>query len=300
MPIATATALAIGAMTISAGSAGASFIAAGKSRDDQRKAENKADLAMQDARKALETNFYAQQAIKKEPYELEREALLAAGAQAVEAGVESERGAAATAGKVQMAMNEGQAGIRTAMGREMTDLENKQLAEQSRLRDVGVQLDLGEVTGAQQAAAQSQQAAAQQTTAGIQGIASVGQQALTTLVPLYSKTSSAKMTNDILKSASGNEWSDQQVMTRLNTLAKTDPKYSSLAVTSPSQIKGVLTSADPSLLGSLQRTFNTNYNDWTKMGGNTLMNQPKYAPVSSPQVGKPQLMLPNYENPFAY
>lgn len=234
-------------MAISAGSAGMSFIAAGKAKDEQRKAEAKADLAMQDARKALETNFYAQQGIKKEPYELEREALLAAGAQAIEAGVESERGAAATAGKVQMAMNEGQAGIRTAMGREMTDLENKQLAEQSRLRDVGVQLDLGEVSGAQQAAANNQQIAAQQTTQGIQGLANVAQQALTTLVPLYSKTASANATNDAISNASKSGWSNDQMVKSLN--------QAGIKISNPNQLQDVIGQQTPEMIKSINQMF---------------------------------------------
>jgi hypothetical protein len=234
-------------MAISAGSAGMSFIAAGKAKDEQRKAEAKADLAMQDARKALETNFYAQQAIKKEPYELERESLLSAGAQAVEAGVESERGAAATAGKVQMAMNEGQAGIRTAQGREMTDLENKQLAEQSRLRDVGVQLDLGEVSGAQQAAANNQQIAAQQTTQGIQGIANVAQQALTTLVPLYSKTASANATNDAISNATKSGFTKDQMVTSLN--------QAGIKISNPNQLQDVIGQQTPEMIKSINQMF---------------------------------------------
>jgi hypothetical protein len=160
------------------GSTAMSFAQAGKQKSLAAKAAADADKAMQEAKKALNVNFYASQAIKKEPYELEREALLAQGAQAIEAGVESERGAAATAGRVQMGMNEGQAGIRTAMGREMTELENKQLAEESRLRDVGVQINLGEAEGAQLAARDAEEARAAAIAQGWQGVTSaIGQAA---------------------------------------------------------------------------------------------------------------------------
>jgi hypothetical protein len=168
-----------------------SFVQAGKQKSAQRQAERDADEAMQEARKKLETNFYAQQGIKKEPYELEREALLSQGAQAIQAGVESERGAAATAGRIQMAQQEGQAGIRTAMGQELTNLENKQLAEESRLRDIGVQLDLGEVAGAQQAAANAAELGAQATQQGFQGVTSMANQ-LSSFAPLYEKSASAR------------------------------------------------------------------------------------------------------------
>ena len=185
--MAAVTAAVIGATAAVAGTT-MSFVQAGEQKKAQRQAERDADEAMQAARKKLEVNFYAQQGIKKEPYELEREALLSQGAQAIQAGVESERGAAATAGRVQLAQQEGQAGIRSAMGQEMTALENKQLGEQSRLRDVGIQLDLGEVSGAQMAAANSAELSAQAMQQGFQGLTSVGQQ-VAQFVPLFAKQS---------------------------------------------------------------------------------------------------------------
>jgi len=146
------TAVAIGGLALSAASTANSFIQAGQQKTKQRQAEAAAAAAMAEARKKLEINFTDELAIKKEPYELQREALLSQGALAIQAGQESDRGAEATAGRVLMAQNEAQAGIRTAMGAEMTDIENKRIAEESRLRDLGVQLDLGEAEGAQMAA----------------------------------------------------------------------------------------------------------------------------------------------------
>lgn len=193
-----------------------SFVQAGKQKSAQRQAERDADEAMQAARKKLETNFYAQQGIKKEPYELEREALLSQGAQAIQAGVESERGAAATAGRVQMAQQEGQAGIRSAMGQEMTALENKQLNEQSRLRDIGVQLDLGEVSGAQMAAANAAELSAQATQQGFQGVMSMGQQAAQ-FVPLFAKQSNINPTTGLpfnINPTTGQSYTSTDVSTR--------------------------------------------------------------------------------------
>jgi len=180
--IAAATSLAATAATTTM-----SFVQAGKQKQAQRQAEKDADEAMANARKKLETNFYASQGIKKEPYELEREALLSQGAEAIQAGVESERGAAATAGRVQLAQQQGQAGVRTAMGQELTALENKQLAEQSRLNDIGVQLDLGEVEGAQLAAANAERLRAQSIEQGMQGVTSMAQQAAQ-FIPLFAKS----------------------------------------------------------------------------------------------------------------
>jgi hypothetical protein len=181
--MAVTTAIVIGATAAVAGTS-MSFIQAGEQKKAQRQAEKDADEALANARKKLETNVYAEQGIKKEPYELEREALLSQGAMAIQAGVESERGAAATAGRVQLAQQQGQAAVRSAMGQELTNLENKQLAEESRLSDIGVQLDLGQVEGAQLASANAERLSAQAMQQGFQGLTSVGQQ-LIAAAPLF-------------------------------------------------------------------------------------------------------------------
>ena len=110
----TTVAAGIGLATTAA-TTGMSFANAGKQRRLMREAETAADKAMQEARKKLEVNVYDKLAIQKEPYELQREAMLSQGAQALQAGVESERGAAATAGRVQMAAQEGQGAIRLSL-----------------------------------------------------------------------------------------------------------------------------------------------------------------------------------------
>lgn len=213
-----ATAIAVGGLAISAATTTMSFVQAGEQKSKQRQAEAKAAAAMAEARRKLEINFTDKMAVKKEPYELQRDAMLSAGAQAIQAGVESERGAATTAGKVLMAQNEAQAGIRTAMGAEMTDIENKQIAEQSRLRDLGVQLDLGEVEGAQQAAADAERAAAQSTSEGFQGLSSTLQQGLA-MVPLFAKSGSAKAFGKIEEGAKGAGLSQQDFQNKVQGLS---------------------------------------------------------------------------------
>lgn len=182
-----ATAIAIGGLAVSAASTTGSFIQAGKQKKAQRAAEAKAAEAMAEARKKLEINYAEELSIKKEPYELEREAMLAQGALSVQQGAESDRGAEATAGRVQMAMNEGQAGIRTAMGQELMGIEQQIINEDSRLRDINVQLDLGEIEGAQLAARDAQEARAAAMTQGFEGLSNTMQQGLA-MVPLYQKT----------------------------------------------------------------------------------------------------------------
>jgi hypothetical protein len=217
MAVATTTALAIGGLAVSAGGATASFIQAGKQRKLKEQAQADADKAMAEARKKLEVNYYDQLAVQKEPYELQREALLSQGALAVQAGVESDRGAAATAGRVQMAMNEAQAGIRTAQGKEMSDLAKLSATEDSRLRDVGVQLDLAEVEGAQQAAADAEQARAAAIQQGMAGVQSVAQQGIA-MAPLYGQNLGAQksatqqaIVNQDLEGLSSKMYNNQQL-----------------------------------------------------------------------------------------
>jgi hypothetical protein len=185
------TTAAIVGIAATVGTTAMSFSQASKQNKLQKQAESDAEKAMAEARKKLDVNFYEQLGIQKEPYELEREALLASGAQAVEAGVESERGAAATAGRVQMAQQQGQAGIRSAMGQEMLGLEKLAVGEESRLRDVGYGLDLGEVQGAQLAARDAGQAKVLATQQGMQGVTSLGKQVAQAL-PLFSKNPEAQ------------------------------------------------------------------------------------------------------------
>jgi hypothetical protein len=179
-----ASAVAIGGLAISAASTANSFMQASKQGKMQREAEAKAAAAMAEARKKLEINYSKERAIQKEPYELQREAMLSAGAQAIQAGSESERGSVTTAGKVMMAQNEAQAGIRTEMGKEMTEIQKEIIDEQSRLRDLGVQLDLGEVEGQQKMAADAQAAATAYKEAGYKGAVDTAQKGLN-LIPLF-------------------------------------------------------------------------------------------------------------------
>lgn len=186
------TAIAIGGLVVSAASAGASFAAAEKQRKLQRKAEADAARALAEAKGKLNVNYYDVLGIQKEPYELQREAMLAQGAQAIQAAQEGERGAAVAAGKVQMAQNEAQAAIRTAMGQEMTDLAKLKAAENARLAQAQAAISLEEVRGAQQAAADAQRAAALQTQRGLSSLQSMGQQAVQA-APLFEKTSEPAM-----------------------------------------------------------------------------------------------------------
>ena len=186
MAIATATALAIGGMAISAGTAGASFAQAGKQRQLQKQAENDASQALEEARKRLDVNVYEQLGINKEPYALEREALLVQGATGMQAAMEGdERGVAAAAGRIQAQQNEAQAGVTSAMSQEMSNLDKLKAAEEARLMNANLELDKGQILGSQQAAADAGNAASAATQAGFTSLAAGAKQGLETFVPLY-------------------------------------------------------------------------------------------------------------------
>jgi len=187
--IATAASLAIGA-----GSTAASFAQAGKQRNLQKKAEAEAERAMAEAKKELNINYSAALGIQKEPYQQEREALISAGAQAIEAGREGERGAAETAGRIYALQQEGQQQIAKEMGQELTALDKATAEEAAKLRNARANLNLEEVAGAQTAAANAEQMGNAYTKDAFSGLASTVQQAAA-FVPLYSKSQSARAYN---------------------------------------------------------------------------------------------------------
>ena len=165
----------IAALGLSAASSAFSFIEAGKQRKMEREAYRDAERAIAEAKKKLEINYMKGLSIAKEPYELEREALLSQGALALQAGVEGDpRGAAATAGRAMQVQQLGQRQQRADMAGEMQRLGELAADEESRLQTARVNVDIGEAIGQQQRGADSRRAAAQATQAGVQGLAKMG------------------------------------------------------------------------------------------------------------------------------
>ena len=184
--MAVATALTIASLAATGATTANSFAQARKQRMLQQDAQRTAKEAMDAARKRLEVNVYEQSAIAKQPYLLEREALLRAGAQGIEAARESERGAAAAAGRIQMVQQEGQQQSRSKMESEIQAMRDKIMSEDQRLLDEGYQLNLEEVAGAQQAAADAQVARATAIGEGLEGVANLAS-GIGEALPLYMK-----------------------------------------------------------------------------------------------------------------
>jgi hypothetical protein len=184
MPIGFAAIAAIGGLASTALTTGFSIADMRKARKLQKEADADAQKYMEEAKRFLDVNVYDELGIQMKPYELEREALAQAGAQAIEAGRESERGAAGIAGRVYAGYSDAIRDIQTRQGKEMADLAKLSAAEESRLKDIKTQLALDEAEGAQQASAMYDERAAQAAKNAIAGgVSLLGQAAK--LAPLY-------------------------------------------------------------------------------------------------------------------
>jgi hypothetical protein len=173
-----ATIAAVGGMAATALTTGFQVADLIKSKRLQKEADAEAEKAMAEARKFLDVNVYDALNIQMKPYDLEREAALTTGAQLIEAGRESERGAAAMAGRIQANQQSLNRDIQARMGKEMADLQKLSAAEESRLKDIKTQLFLDEVEGAQTASAMYDERAAQAAKNAISGVTSmIGQAA---------------------------------------------------------------------------------------------------------------------------
>jgi len=181
------TLLGVGAQLVGTG---LSFAQAAREKREMEQANREAAKSMLEAKRRLDVNVYDELAIAKEPYELEREQMLMLGASALQQGVEgSARGAAATAGRVQMATNQAAAQTRANMSKELRELEKLSAAEEGRLADMGMGINLLQVEGAQKAARLAELKRQQAISSGIKGISG----AFTTLMqdediaPLFKK-----------------------------------------------------------------------------------------------------------------
>lgn len=183
---------AVAGLVSSVGGAVGSFASANKQRKLQKKAEAAAEKSMASARKALGVNYFEELAVQKEKFELQRDATLTAQAGMME-GLQDAgaRALAGGVGRLGLAGQKAQQETRTAMGKEMSDLQKMTAQEDSRLRDVGVQLDLAEAAGAQEAAAAADEQRALQMRRGLEASTAAVQQGLS-MVPLYQQNLGAQ------------------------------------------------------------------------------------------------------------
>jgi hypothetical protein len=164
-----------------------SFSLAAKQREKQKQAEIDAQEAMDAAKAKLEVNYMEGRSIQKEAYERAREAGLSGSKQILQAAREGEqRGAAVGAGRAAVFNQAAQAQARTDMAQDLQNFETAALEEESRLRDARANLDLGEVAGQQQIAADARAAEQAANMAAVGGLVNLGTQAMQ-LPSLYGK-----------------------------------------------------------------------------------------------------------------
>lgn len=186
------TALAIGGLAVTAYSTYNSFSEAEKAKSLQNQAASDAAKAMEEARKKLDINVYEQIGLDNRTYEEQLLSNVAAATQLTEAGKESERGAAAIAGKVFAGLTEAQQQIGQEKRAEVQRLKEITAKEEADLLNQKAQLDVSEAGAMRLKERDAQRAAAMYEQQGWQGVTSaVGQAAQ--LVPLYLKQRQPKL-----------------------------------------------------------------------------------------------------------
>jgi len=153
-----------------------SFSNANKARKRGEAAGRAADKAIEEARRRVDVNAYEQLSIAKEPYELMRDALLTAGATGLQTGVEGEtRGAAATAGRIQMAQNLKQGEVRAEMGQQMDELNRLVADEDKRRQQQLAGIAMEETAGAQAAIRDAEEDRANYIAQGVGTLGSIAE-----------------------------------------------------------------------------------------------------------------------------
>lgn len=181
----TAAVLTAASVATTIGTTGASFIQASKQKRAQQRAEKDAKKAILKARKRLDVNVYEGLSVDMTAYDKERDAMLSAGAQSLEAAKEGEeRGAGTIAGKVLQAQNKAQSDVTDRQTKKLEEIQKTILDEDKSIISQQSKLDLAEAQGAQLAARDAEEARAQSIKQGMEGVTSLVGQAASAL-PLY-------------------------------------------------------------------------------------------------------------------
>jgi hypothetical protein len=289
--MAATTAAVIGATSAAAGSY-MSFKQASQQSKAATTARIEAEKAIQEAKKRAEQNVYEALSLTKEPYERAREAALVSGAQAIEAGRESERGGAATAGRALMAQNIQQGQIADVQAQEMQNLNQMVAAEEGRLKDYAANVSLAEAAGAQEAIKDAEKLRAQAMTQGFQGLgqfaSSVGQ-----ALPLYYEGQGAKAYDNLVQQATTAGLSQEQLQNQVAALGVSDPNFAKLSGVGYSA-KSVDAKGNPivNAMTPLQfQDFMIQNPDITKQLIKNNMFAPKYTPYVERPTGADSVLI---------
>jgi hypothetical protein len=183
-------------IAVQAGTSLISGVQAQKMRKDQRKSEQEASNLLKDIYGELEKNQYAAVGLPMKAFELEREALAAQGAQAVEAGRESERGAAATAGLTMSQYRKALRDIQSEQADKMLDLDLLTAQEAARKGDIKMQFKAQEAEGAAAAAADYEQRYLAGVGGAIEGVIGAAGTAMSA-IPLFKATEGVRTVSNV-------------------------------------------------------------------------------------------------------
>jgi hypothetical protein len=167
-----------------------------KMKKAQRAADVESARLMQDIYKDLEKNQYAAVGLPMKAYDIERENLISAGAQAVEAGRESERTAAATAGLTMAQYRKALRDIQSEQGDKMLELDLLKAQEAARKGDIKMQFKAQEAEGAAMAAADYENRANAAAQGVVQGVIGAAGTALSA-VPLFQASKGVKAASNV-------------------------------------------------------------------------------------------------------
>ena len=188
---AATTILAATALALSAGTTIASGSQATKQRKIMEGAEGEANKYMESARDRLNVNTYEELSVNTDIYDKERDNLATVG----ESYVQLTSGQDRAGSNVQNVVNALQAGNEKISMREAKEVDklNLEIAdEETRLLDIGTQLDLGEVAGAQQKAADAEAKATAFKGDFVKGLGNTAMAGIQLGVPLYQKSAQVK------------------------------------------------------------------------------------------------------------
>tara|TARA_R100000742_G_C4279656_1_gene105049 strand:- start:222 stop:1202 length:981 start_codon:yes stop_codon:yes gene_type:complete len=191
MGLETSVILAIAALATTTGTTVASGVQAGRAKKDMAAAEDRAQMFMDEARGKLDINSYDELSLRTEVFDKQRDQLAALGSNIVSAVSQSDRPMASIQNVVSAVMDS-ESKITDKEVKELQDLDLVQAEEESRLKDIGIQLDLGEVAGAQKEMADAKAAHAQYKKDFASGLTSTLMQGVQLGVPLFQKSAQMK------------------------------------------------------------------------------------------------------------
>lgn len=180
-------------IAVQAGTSLLSGVQAMKMRKEQRQAEQEVSKLMKDIYGELDKNQYAAVSLPMKAFDIEREALAAQGAQAIEAGRESERfSPGSTMAQYRKALRD----IQSEQADKMLDLDLLTAQEAARKDDLRAQFKAQEAEGAQMAAADYEQRYLASVGGAIQsGLGAVG--AGMEAIPLFKATEGVRAVSNL-------------------------------------------------------------------------------------------------------